>query len=372
MSKKQQTIVSVIAFILSFCLFTQLLPVMAERHSERDIKIWMNDFYVLSDVYPFIENDVTFVPIRFIAEELGYTVGWDSKEQTVSLRKDNTIYFLTIGSVDISISENGDVQSKKHFGNVIPAPRIKDDRTFVPLDILSLFQVETAYNTDTKVIVIGSGYQPNGFYHVKYYTGETTYLSADRFDIGTLRILKNGQDIQKLSSEAELLQFAKANAEQFFTEHKADFNQQSKVPANKQIFTPIAGQSYIPADPNDPLVGTWYGLDSVQRTANVEIEIEGKEYADTYNYITKLPNGRYHVTNIVLKANGSQLATKQYAEWDAGTGKFLRPTPSYETFFATGDFDYTWASNAYDMTLVGHDYMYRSDIDNDKSYYQKY
>lgn len=37
------------------------------------------------DVAPFTQDDRTFVPIRFVAENLGYTVGWDEDLQMVTI-----------------------------------------------------------------------------------------------------------------------------------------------------------------------------------------------------------------------------------------------------------------------------------------------
>lgn len=43
------------------------------------------------DVEPFINNqeDRVYVPIRFIAEQMGYDVGWDGETETVTLIKKN-------------------------------------------------------------------------------------------------------------------------------------------------------------------------------------------------------------------------------------------------------------------------------------------
>lgn len=37
------------------------------------------------DVAPFTQDDRTFVPIRFVAENLGFTVGWDEEIHTVTI-----------------------------------------------------------------------------------------------------------------------------------------------------------------------------------------------------------------------------------------------------------------------------------------------
>ena len=39
------------------------------------------------DVAPFIENNRTFVPIRFVAESLGYQVEWNDTTRQVIIYK---------------------------------------------------------------------------------------------------------------------------------------------------------------------------------------------------------------------------------------------------------------------------------------------
>lgn len=55
----------------------------------------INGIYKPMDVAPFIQNDRTFVPIRFVAEGLGYNVDWDdlTKEVTIYGRRK---YFETV------------------------------------------------------------------------------------------------------------------------------------------------------------------------------------------------------------------------------------------------------------------------------------
>lgn len=47
------------------------------------------------DVAPFLQNDRTFVPVRFVSEALGYDVAWDEKTGTVTI-SDKVRYFKTV------------------------------------------------------------------------------------------------------------------------------------------------------------------------------------------------------------------------------------------------------------------------------------
>ncbi len=48
-----------------------------------DTDITVNDKTVTTDAASFVRNGRTYVPVRFAAQSLGLTVGWDSKAQTV-------------------------------------------------------------------------------------------------------------------------------------------------------------------------------------------------------------------------------------------------------------------------------------------------
>jgi len=57
----------------------------------------VNGVQMKNDVAPIIENDRTLMPVRAIAEALGATVGWDGATQTVTITKDGKTVRLTIG-----------------------------------------------------------------------------------------------------------------------------------------------------------------------------------------------------------------------------------------------------------------------------------
>jgi len=58
------------------------------------------------DVAPFIKDNRTFVPVRFVAEALGAEVKWDEATQTVTATRGDDVVVLTIGSNVMTV--NGD------------------------------------------------------------------------------------------------------------------------------------------------------------------------------------------------------------------------------------------------------------------------
>lgn len=78
-------------FLCLLMIFSISVPVMAAP-KEQPIKVklcnymdkngkWVKEKYIKFDSEPIIENGRTLVPIRAIAEELGYFVSWDNEAQ---------------------------------------------------------------------------------------------------------------------------------------------------------------------------------------------------------------------------------------------------------------------------------------------------
>lgn len=60
---------------------------------------------VFTDAKPFIdENDRTLIPIRAISESLGYSVDYDDKNRVVTITGDNRIIKLTIGDRNLTVN----------------------------------------------------------------------------------------------------------------------------------------------------------------------------------------------------------------------------------------------------------------------------
>lgn len=73
----------------------------------------------------FVENERSYVPVRFISESYNGSVEWIEDKQTVNIMFDNRKISLTIGKPEIIINN----EIKK----LDVAPIIKNERTFLPL-----------------------------------------------------------------------------------------------------------------------------------------------------------------------------------------------------------------------------------------------
>lgn len=78
---------------------------------------------------PFIENESTLVPVRFISEAFGAKVSYDESEKLVSIKSDDTDIRLKIGENTLTV--NGE---EKQLGT---AAGIYGGRTFIPLRAVS-------------------------------------------------------------------------------------------------------------------------------------------------------------------------------------------------------------------------------------------
>lgn len=88
-----------------------------------------NKNVAFTDAKPYIANNRTLVPIRFVSEELGAKVQWDNKSKVVTINLDNTEVQMQIGSKNVKI--NGVSKAMD------TTPEYKNNRVFVPLRYIS-------------------------------------------------------------------------------------------------------------------------------------------------------------------------------------------------------------------------------------------
>ena len=110
-------------------------------------QIEYNRKIIKSDVQPFIQNERTMVPIRFISETLGYKVDWNNEERLVSITGKDTSLELKIGSKKAKVNGK-DLE--------LDAPAIiKSDRTFVPLRFVAEnLKAEVKWDNDNFKVII--------------------------------------------------------------------------------------------------------------------------------------------------------------------------------------------------------------------------
>lgn len=374
---------------LTLAIIMLLMPAdaLAKRHQKRDIPlngIIVNDHIVFSDVAPYIKNSRTYVPIRFIAEELGFDVKWDAKTKKVTMSDGKSIVELTIGSKTMLV--NG-----KKVKLDAPA-EIKDQRTFVPLRaIAEAFGKKVEYSNDYRAVCIGDDVRFNKNYRVVYYYDTIDPVITDyEINIVTYRMIVNGEE-KRFETVEELIDVILDDFEQYKLTGKSQYGLKvyrepdqlvlantynnnnyieqnaptiriatredemrwaeerkknevlytTEVPEEKQL-----RDEYYVESTEDILVGSWYGPGSYG-------DGYGRSYdTDNYTYIESLGGNKYKLTVRTILASDkiSEFFTEQYGYFDEATNA-LKVEQSYTTYGETGFFadggSYAYAGTYY-------------------------
>ncbi len=361
---------------LTLAIIMLLMPAdaLAKRHQKRDIPlngIIVNDHIVFSDVAPYIKNSRTYVPIRFIAEELGFDVKWDAKTKKVTMTDGKSTVELTIGSKTMLV--NG-----KKVKLDAPA-EIKDQRTFVPLRaIAEAFGKKVEYSNDYRAVCIGDDVRFNKNYRVVYYYDNIDPVITDyEINVVTYRMIVNGEEKRfetveelidvilddfeqyKLTGKSQYglkvykqsVQLVDANTynnnyiiqknstkriatpedEKRWAEEKkkrAEIKYTTEVPEEKQL-----RDDYYVESTEDILVGSWYGPSKVTDNKGGKLDV------DVYTYIESLGGNKYKLTNRTILASdkSSQFFSEQYGYYEFLT-QTLTVEKSYSVYGQTGYF----------------------------------
>ena len=104
----------------------------------------------IMDAAPYIKNDRTYVPVRFLGYALGLTdedIVWDASSQKATFTDGVTTVELTIGSTTITV--NGEEQIMD------VAPEISNDRTMLPARwVAEAFGARVGWDNVTRTVVI--------------------------------------------------------------------------------------------------------------------------------------------------------------------------------------------------------------------------
>lgn len=330
----------VFTLFLAFVLMLSSINVFGARHAKRDIAlngIIVNGHIVYSDVEPYIKNSRTYVPIRFIAEELGYDVKWDAKERKVTMNDGETNVELKIGSDKMKVNDRV-VQ--------LDAPaEIKDGRTFVPLRaIAEAFGEKVDFSNDYRAVYIGDNPKYNAFYKVVYYyEKQAPVISEYTVNIATYKMNVAG-NITRYETITELITVVYEDFYMYRTTGVSNYGVTSyKSNASTSTQQVNVNKSNVPVDmqlkddkyvqsTTDPLVGSWYGPSGYNDNGN---SLDTRDY----KYIESLGNNRYKITNRIILASdsSSEYYTVQYGYFDTSTNSLV-VEESVQTYGETGFF----------------------------------
>lgn len=98
-------------------------------------------------VVPFVENGITLVPLRFVADNLELDVQWIQEKQSVILISHDTVIILMIGEEKAYINGN--------LYKLDSCPVIKNERTFVPIRFIGeALQCDVSWEKDTQKALV--------------------------------------------------------------------------------------------------------------------------------------------------------------------------------------------------------------------------
>lgn len=133
------------------------------------------------DVAPFIHQDLTMVPVRFVSEALGYKVEWDEKTSSVYVTAEDV---QPKDPSDLTVKVNGQVVDFTKGGlQPYTYPMIQNDRVYFPKSIFEAF-----------------GFEPGVLYHFPlslYDSNNKEYKIVIRY--GSIQYSESGRTIEEKS-----------------------------------------------------------------------------------------------------------------------------------------------------------------------------
>jgi len=102
--KRKNVIALVLLVFFLINIIVVIAPVFFAR-AESEIKIYLNEKEIKADVKPFISNNRVLVPVRMIFEALDSKVLWDAKERKVTIQNSDKEFVFTIDSNVVYIND---------------------------------------------------------------------------------------------------------------------------------------------------------------------------------------------------------------------------------------------------------------------------
>ncbi|WP_036729639.1 copper amine oxidase N-terminal domain-containing protein [Peptoniphilus mikwangii] len=86
-------------------LFVILILIIGTNvYAAKPIKIELDGKEIKTDVMPYIKNSRTLVPLRFISEALNYKVDWNAEKREVTVSNNMTTIVLTIDKTEVLVN----------------------------------------------------------------------------------------------------------------------------------------------------------------------------------------------------------------------------------------------------------------------------
>lgn len=132
MKKINRILTAALALCMTLSLTTFASAAATTTSTGKTPEVRVNGYLVnFPDEKPYIDaNKRTLIPVRFVAEQLGATVKWDSTLRAAVISKDGTTLTIPIGSKDMSVVTGS---QKSTVTMDTEAVLINQSRTMVPI-----------------------------------------------------------------------------------------------------------------------------------------------------------------------------------------------------------------------------------------------
>ena len=128
-------------------LLSMVMVFAATAAFAQDVAVIVIDERVEFDRAPLVEEEVLYIPLRFVAEKLGATVAWDGETQSVFVSVDGILSSLQIG--------NGKIFSNGDSYEMAKAPVLVESRTLVTSDIIErMLGVKVAWDKESGIATV--------------------------------------------------------------------------------------------------------------------------------------------------------------------------------------------------------------------------
>ncbi|RVU54740.1 stalk domain-containing protein [Anaerosphaera multitolerans] len=154
----------------------------------------LNDEKKEMDAAPYISNNRTFVPVRFIVEGFGGKVDYDEENKVVKVTYNNNEILIPVGSSTIEV--NGDEVT-------IDAPAvIKENRTYIPVRFVAeALGMEVDYNSATRGITIIELAKENLQTNNDFDETIIENIEEENLEINLNNVDENSEDVQNIIIE---------------------------------------------------------------------------------------------------------------------------------------------------------------------------
>ncbi len=152
-----------VSILLAVMLIHYIIP---DAYGETPLSLVIDGQQVVSDPEPFIKDERTLVPIRVVAENLKAEVTWDEENRIVHILKGDNEVILRIDSNLVEYKDKNGTS----YGLIDVAPLIKEERTFVPIRLVSnALGASIEWDNNKRTVIVDSSlkseYTP--FFNVK-------------------------------------------------------------------------------------------------------------------------------------------------------------------------------------------------------------